>query len=169
MAIPSTITVERNATSADHPVLRAVKDYWQEKRAARLMPARRDINPAELKASLRQILLVDVLPDAEDFRYRLLGSRLRPYFPHEATGRTMREALAPFGEFTVMATLEVYRMVVEGRAPVRVTGPGDTFAQPSKFFEAMLLPLGDDDETVNMVFGAFEFDWLDPVTLQADG
>jgi hypothetical protein len=160
--IPSNIAVEINPASANHAALRAIKTYWDEKRGARRMPARADINPSELKTSLRQVLLVDVLPGADDFRYRLLGSRLRPYFPVEATGQTMRAALAPFGTTTVEGSLEVYRTVVAQRAPLRVAGPGDNFAQPSKFFEAMLLPLGETDDAVNMIFGAFEFDWRPP-------
>lgn len=159
MTLPPNVAVEINPAGASHAALRAVKTYWEEKRGPRRMPARADINPSELKTSLRQVLLVDVMPGANDFRYRLLGSRLRPYFPNEATGQTMRVALAPFGPVTVEGTIEVYRLVATERAPVRITGPGDNFAQPSKFFEAMLLPLGESDDAVNMIFGAFEFDW----------
>jgi hypothetical protein len=158
MSLPAKVTIEPNPASADHAALRAVKDYWNEKRGDRRMPARRDVLPGELKAYLPQILLVDVLPGATDFRYRLVGSRLRPYFPREATGKTMREALAPFGAETVSSTIEVYRTVA-GCTPLRITGPGHLYAQQSKFFEAMLLPLSDDDKDVNMIFGAFEFEW----------
>ena len=49
-----------------------------------------------------------------------------------------------------------------GGVALRITGPRDAFAQASKFFEAMLMPLGDDEETVTKIFGAFEFDWRKP-------
>ena len=160
-AIPEIVIVP-DPQSADHPVLHAVRDYWHAKRGARLMPSRRDVNPADIKWCLPQVLLVDVLPGEGNLRYRLLGSRLRPYFPQEATGRLMRDALAPFGEYTVTSSLAVYQAVVSGRTPLRITGPGGHFAQASKFFEAMLMPLSDDGETVNMIFGAFEFDWVKP-------
>jgi hypothetical protein len=159
MSLPSGVKIEPNPVSADHAALRAAKDYWDEKRRDRRMPARRDIQPAEMKLYLPQILLVDVLPGATDFRYRLVGSKLRPYFPREATGKTMREALAPFGEATVSSTIAVYQTVA-AQTPLRVTGPGHLYGQQSKFFEAMLLPLSDDDKTVNMIFGAFEFEWI---------
>jgi hypothetical protein len=158
MSLPAKVTIEHNPASADHAALRAVKAYWEEKRGERRMAARRDILPAELREYLPQILLVDVLPGATDFRYRLVGSKLRPYFPREATGKNMREALAAFGENTVSSTLEVYGTVAAG-TPLRITGPGHLYAQQSKFFEAMLLPLSDDDREVNMIFGAFEFEW----------
>jgi hypothetical protein len=158
--IPQDVVIERDPTSAHHPVLDAVLRYWDGKRGQRRMPSRADIDPKEIKTLLPQVLLVDVLSGGTDFRYRLLGSRLRPYFPVEATGRIMSEALSPFGEVTVAATLSVYRTVAIERAPLRIIGPGETFSQPSKFFESILLPLGDDDEKSNMIFSAFEFDWV---------
>jgi hypothetical protein len=136
--------------------------YWEKSAARGLMPARADIDPREIKALLPQVLLVDVLEGGGDFRYRLLGSKLRPYFPSEATGQAMSTALAPFGPQTVEATLAVYRKVAIECIPLRITGPGETYAQESKFFEAVLLPLGENEGPANMIFGAFEFDWIRP-------
>ena len=161
--LPAGVTIERDPPSADHSVIRNVMAYWEARRGARKMPARRDIRPEEIKNLLPQVLLVDVLSGGADFRYRLLGTRLRPYFPREATGQTMRAALAPFGEQTVAATLAVYGAVANERIPLRITGPGETFAQASKFFEAILMPLGDSDDVASMIFGAFEFDWVVPI------
>ena len=156
MDIAPDVIVETNPVSLDHAVLRDVKAYWDALRGTRRMPQRADIRPADIKLLLPQVLLADVLDD--DFRYRVVGSRLQPYFPLEATGKLFREALAPFGEATVVATLGAYRLVADERAPLRVKGPGHHFAQASKFFEAILMPLGDEDR-VTMIFGAFEFDW----------
>lgn len=156
MDIAADVIVEISPVSLDHAVLRDVKAYWDARRGTRRMPERGDIRPADIKLLLPQVLLADVLD--EDFRYRVVGSRLQPYFPVEATGKLFRVALAPFGDATIAATLSAYRTVVDMRAPLRVKGPGHHFAQESKFFEAILLPLGDDDR-VTMVFGAFEFDW----------
>jgi len=158
--IPPEVRIERQPQSADHAILRSVKAYWDMKRGARRMPARSDIKPAEIKELLPQVLLVDVLSGGNDFRYRLLGTKLRPYFPEEATGKTMSAALAPFGKETVKATLAVYSVVAAERVPLRITGPGETFAQHSKSFEALLMPLGDVDDVAEMIFGAFEFDWI---------
>src|SRR5690349_8298694 len=52
--------------------------YWQAKRGGRAMPARADIDPAEIKALLPYMILVDVIYDTEaglDFVYRLVGTR----------------------------------------------------------------------------------------------
>ena len=162
MDTPANVTVTFNPASATHDALREAKRYWDEKRGGRRIASRSDIRPSDLKPWLPQIILVDVMPEAKDFRYRLIGTKLRPYFPSEATGLLFSDALAPFGAATVAATLGVYRSIVAKRAAALVNGPGHYYAQESKFFEAMLMPLGDDDTSVTMIFGAFEFDWMKP-------
>lgn len=157
-ALPPGVTVELIPRSVTHPALRAVKHYWDGLCINRRIPSRKQIIPHDLKSCLPQLLLADVLE--RDFRYRLLGTRLRLYFPVDATGKTMSEALAPFGAETVAATLTVYRSVVEEGAPLLVKGLGSLFARPSKFFEAVLMPLSENDKDVSMILGAFEFDWM---------
>ena len=40
------------AAFADEPILLSLYHYWKRKRAARRMPARKDIDPGELTASV---------------------------------------------------------------------------------------------------------------------
>jgi len=94
-----------------------------------------------------------------DFRYRLVGTQLRPFFHFEPSGKLMSEAMAPFGEATVHATLDIYRGVIERGAPMRITGSGSLFGQDPKFFDAWLAPLSDDGVTANMILGTFIFVW----------
>lgn len=140
-------------------MLSFVRDYWERKRGTRAMPTRHDISPAQLKPQLPHILLVDVIDGGKDFRYRLIGTQLRQFFPGDPTGRVMSEVLAPFGAASVEATLGSYRGVMQKRAPMRITGSGSWFAQSPKYFDSMLTPLSDDGETINMIFGAFLFEW----------
>ena len=49
--------------------------YWESKRSGRRMPARRDFDPVfEVPRLLPWIVLVDVLHEPLDFRFRLIGS-----------------------------------------------------------------------------------------------
>jgi hypothetical protein len=141
------------------PVLAFVRDYWQAKRGERCMPSRNDISPAQLKTQLPHILLADVVDDGADFRYRLVGTHLREFFPAEPSGKLMSSVIAPFGGRTLEATLSAYRAVVTRRTPVRMTGGGSWFDQTTKYFDAYLAPLSDDGATANMVLGAFVFKW----------
>jgi len=158
MDAPREVIIEFNPRSFTRFELVVIHSYWQSKRRARRMPPRADIVPSELTLHLPQILLVDVLDGGKNFRYRLLGTRLTPYFPQMATGRTFTEPLAPFGAETVAGTIAVYRSIVNERQAALVKGPGKYYHQDAKTFEAVLMPLSDDDLNVTMVFGAFEFE-----------
>jgi hypothetical protein len=140
-------------------VLASVRDYWHAKRGGRTMPGRADISPAQIKPQLPHILLADVIDGGRDFRYRLVGTLLQPFFPSQPSGKLMSETIAPFGEATLKATLECYRSVISRGAPVRLTGSGAWFGQHPKHFDALLAPLSEDGATVNMILGTFIFVW----------
>ena len=48
----SGVVTEINPNRPANPTLAFLKDYWEQKRAGRLMPARGDIKPAEMKQHL---------------------------------------------------------------------------------------------------------------------
>jgi hypothetical protein len=151
--------VDRNPEVAEPQLLAALRAYWARKRDGREMPRREDIVPGEIKYQLTHVLLADVIDGGRDFRYRLVGSGLHRSFTAVPTGRLMSEALAPFGEDTVHGTIAAYRQVVLSRAPLRLRGAGALYGQDPKYFDALLMPLSDDGTSVNMIFGAFFFDW----------
>lgn len=142
-----------------HPVLAAVLAYWNEKRGGRAMPSRAEINPLELREHLGWILILDVLPDFADFRYRLIGTKVASYFGEDATGRTVGEAFAPFGASVVKGILAVHRKTARDRVPVRAHGAAAWLADGYDHFESLYLPLSDDGETANMILSAFVFDY----------
>jgi hypothetical protein len=144
---------------AEPNLLAFVRDYWQRTRGGRTMPGRMDIAPTDMKAHLPHILLVDVINDGEDFRYRLVGSQLQRYFDGNPTGKLMSETLAVFGADTVRDTLDAYRLAVVRGTPVRIRGTGAIYRQDLKYFDALLTPLSDDATRVNMIFGTFLFAW----------
>lgn len=155
---PRDVVIEFDPRTFTRFELAVIHEYWNSKRRGRRMPSRADIVPAELTLHLPQILLADVLDEGKEFRYRLLGTRLTPYFPDRATGKTFTEALGPFGAVTVNGTIAVYRSIVNERGAALIKGPGEYYHQDAKMFEAILMPLSDDDSNANMIFGAFEFE-----------
>lgn len=131
--------------------IRQMLAYWQRKRAGRRMPARADIDPAEMKAMLPFMILVDVNYDAAgaaDFVYRLVGTREVEIRGADPTGQRVAEAYhGPSAE----NALDCYRQAVENRAPYLddeyFVRDGDRFADEANLF----LPLSNDGEKVNMV------------------
>lgn len=159
MKTPPLPDVELDRATEWPDLLSSVRDYWLEKRGQRAMPSRADVSPAEIKAQLPHVLLADVIEGGKYFRYRLIGRELARFFHSDPTGKLMDDALAPFGEETVDATLASYRSVVERRAPMRLTGAGSIYGQDPKRFDAFLAPLSEDGTTVNMILGTFVFVW----------
>lgn len=143
----------------DHPVLAAVKAYWDDKRGERLMPSRAEIDPIELREHLGWILLLDVIGDYADFRFRLIGTKVTRYFFTDTTGKTVTEAFARFGPAAVNGVLAVYRKTARDCIPMRAYGDAGWLGQAFYDFDALYLPLSDDGVTANKILSAFTFDY----------
>ena len=154
----SGIQNEIDPQSLENPVLAFLKAYWDEKRGLRAMPARADINPADMKEHLGWVMLLDALPDFLDFRYRVIGTRVTRYFVSESTGKTVTEVFAPYGEAAVSGVQAVYRKAARDKIVVRSYGGAGWLGQSFLDFDALAMPLSDDGETANMVMSIFTFD-----------
>ena len=130
-----------------HPDIQAVVAYWRRKAGARRMPSRADIDPAELKPYLARITLVDVVPDARRFVYRLVGTGEVQVRGHDPTGKSVRDGYFAASPDEAMAR---YERVCNSCAPYYEI---DNFQVVDRYVcEANLfLPLSDDDATVNKI------------------
>lgn len=146
------------ASAFDSPVLTAVHAYWNTRRGNRQMPARKDIQPSDLRQHLGWLFLADVLPDMEDFRYRLVGQMVGAYFGIEGTNQTLKGVFARFGKLSVDTTLYIYRKAVTSKQPLRLTGQANWDGNGLEPYETVYLPLSDDDNSVNIILSAFVFD-----------
>src|SRR5271165_4002420 len=70
--------------------------YWQAKRGARLMPARSDIDPADIPALLPYVMLIEKA--GNQFLYRLVGSGVVREVGHDATGTYVGSYLSVPGQ-----------------------------------------------------------------------
>lgn len=154
----SGVSSEIDPQHLEHPVLSFLKDYWERKRAGRAMPARADIRPAEMKEHLGWIVLVDVLPDFADFRYRTVGTRVAQYFLNDSTGKTITEAFSSYGEAAVGGVLAVHRKCARDQVVLRSYGGAGWLGRSFLDFDTLYLPLSDDGVTANMILSAFTFD-----------
>src|SRR5687767_8504417 len=82
--------------SIEHPDLRTLYDYWNERRRGRRWPARADINPLELKAVLGNLSLIDVAPTSPPrFTFRLVGTLFSQRIGQDLTGKTVDDIPDP--------------------------------------------------------------------------
>jgi hypothetical protein len=119
--------------------------YWSDKRRGRSMPARADLKVPELRPWLGYVNLVEVSRDPLDFRYRVFGTHIAEAIGIDLTGESISQN--PNG---VAELRQGYEEVVERKAPLYQVHEMAGFKGAFRHHR-ILLPLSDDDETVNMV------------------
>jgi hypothetical protein len=138
-----------------HRILRNLHQYWLDKKGTRIAPARRDIEPGELRELLPYLFLVDVELRPVRFRFRLVGTGIVEAFGIDATGRYVEDL-----DFSDRApsVLAYYSAVVTTREPschaVHFTRGGKRHL----IYERIILPLSSDGMSVDMLLGGLCFD-----------
>jgi hypothetical protein len=148
---------ETNPANVKRPELQFILDHWNAIRGERAMPSRADIVLRDLKAQLGWISLIDVLPDTDDFRYRLIGTRIIRYFRGDTTGKTVTESFVLVPEAGAMM-LALLRSVVQNRLVVRSFGNLAWMGNDFEDFESLFLPFSDDGTAVTMIMNPFVYD-----------
>ncbi len=156
--LPPGVDITVDPAHLANPTLAVLLDYWNAKRGARPMPARKDIRPNELKEHLGWVNLVDVLPGGQDFRYRLIGTLVTEYFLAESTGQTVSQAYARRGSAVQSTVLQLFSATARNRKVIYASGAPNTLARGFEAYESLFFPPSDDGETVNVIMNAFVFD-----------
>ncbi|MCM0020945.1 MAG: PAS domain-containing protein [Tagaea sp.] len=146
---------------------RRLFEYWREKRGARKMPCRADLEPGDIPDLLPDIALVDVFGDAPYLRYRLVGTRQVAARGLDPTGKPVSEGhlgrdLPGMRE----QVISNYRRVIESGRPLfrdtSIAGHdnrGDILLGGRLIARfSLFLPLSAGGETVDMilVYSRFE-------------
>ena len=125
--------------------LRRLLDSWESRRGGRRMPARADIDPADIGFVLGYIMMVDVHHDPLRFYFRLIGTRTPRRHGIDFTGYFADELPLPEVSAAIQAS---YTEAVEARAPSRVLR--DQVHDGVRVnWEVLRLPLSNDGECVD--------------------
>lgn len=124
--------------------------YWFDLRGDRLMPERRDIDPAAVPSLLPKMWLWDVVPERKDFRCRLAGEEICALF-----GRNPRGTL--LGEWVPMGIVDVarprYQRVIDEPAICLASGMSYVADNKHAWCERVITPMTDGDANPAIVFG----------------
>jgi hypothetical protein len=141
--------------------------YWLAKRGSRSMPARSDINPADIPALLPYMMLVDKLDN--QLRWRLVGTAAVREIGRDPTGSIVGAHISTAPE-TAAAVRATYERVFSTAHPIFSTGELEVKSGANHNISVLLLPLSDDGAGVNMavstLIACFNFgvtastDWL---------
>lgn len=124
-------------------------DYWEAKKDARTMPRRKDIAFPDIVRVMPHTVIFDVIGDVENYRYRLVGTKVRNNTYEDYTGRLLTELEGKGPGSKVWDYLDTVR---RDRAPlfreVPYVGPKKGLFQTTLLF----LPLANDYENTDMIF-----------------
>ena len=131
-----------------HPLTSEIFRCWEAKRGIRQLPARADIDSADLRKHLPGILIVEVVADERHYVYRLVGTREVMARGADPTCQAVGERF--FGS-TRERVLGNYDYVVERRSYLL---DKESFVMPDGKVgdeEALFLPLVSDGENVDQI------------------
>lgn len=97
------------------PIVSALHRYWLSKHVDGRLPSRSDIDPADIKPLLPNVLLGNIQWDPFRVFYRLVGTRIVE-FRGELTGHYL-DSVSWLGQETRTATQDAYQMVAQSRRP----------------------------------------------------
>jgi len=129
--------------------------YWRSKAGTRRMPARKDLDPLEMKEWLGNLLLLE-FPTGKfiEFRYRLEGTNIEEFYDARRTGRGVEAMTAESERKSVLPQWEaVFDQACPAYYETDIWSSEGKLARQIK----LLLPLSDDGEHVNMILGAIYF------------
>jgi hypothetical protein len=139
----------------DDPLLREIYAYWRGKRGARRMPARRDIDPAEVPQLLPHLLISAVIDGGDRFRYRLAGTAITRAIGRDPTGKLIDDLIS--GSYCEHIT-GLHRTVCRERAALFAESEAEMGERDKHFFaKRLLLPLSDDGAQVNQILSLVLF------------
>lgn len=148
---------EQSITDFDHDNIpwaggKTLYSWWQETRADRPYPNRKDFFPAAAAKLLPAIQLIDVGGPDRLYSVRLAGTAITEILGFDPTG-------IPLDELPNTETVRtVYDWVVDNKKPLlRLNTPIRWGDKDFISFSVLILPLGPDAEDVSMLLMHFHF------------
>lgn len=127
---------------------RELLHYWERVRGRHDMPAREDVDPADIPRILPHIGLIDIVEPGPRFRYRLVGAALSACFSERLEGRFVEDCKAP--DYAAYLCT-VYQLPYSLRRPVLVQERTAFITGCERAYSRLLLPLGRDHRTPDMI------------------
>ncbi|MCB9959011.1 MAG: PAS domain-containing protein [Rhodospirillaceae bacterium] len=117
-------------------------DHWMARRRdLGRLPAQSELDPADMKTALQNLLIIDYDGERADYHVRLAGSSVREMLKVEPTGKYIRDVCGPAFAGELLERYDAVRL--SGRPHLmRLVTAVDT-RRPYRFHR-LLLPLGGD-------------------------
>lgn len=133
-----------------HPSCREIYDYWTRIKGTEPAPRRGDVEPAILRAVLRDTFILEVA-EGDIYRYRLAGTRICSAYCRELKGRNF---LDEFGDADRGRLAPMLASTTTRAMPILTQLTGWTARGFRLEFEMVLLPLRHSGLRYDRILGA---------------
>jgi hypothetical protein len=135
----------------ENPLIQKALNIWESTRGLHTMPSRAAMSPRVMSGLLRNTVLVRVIGRAEEFEFRIVGDAIVQAQGASLQGMTMAQVDLVLPGYGAMLQ-SVYLNTYNARAPLAFRGWYVRDADGrSMFHESLVMPLGDDGETVDHI------------------
>ena len=131
-----------------HWALTALLDLWRAAHRGSALPRRADISPASFGRAMPHVTLIDIVGNPPRYRWRLIGSHVTRRLGRDLSGRWFDEVYGPEALNRLTAT---YGLSLEHRVAIRFTGSMAFAGKDHIPYEAVHMPLVDDEDRVCML------------------
>jgi hypothetical protein len=136
------------------PRLMVLYKVWQDLAGDRIAPKKSEITPAQLRNIMTSVWIMDVVGDADDFRFRFAGDRIVQFMGQRYGGALLSEHRdKPFfgGMHLMLAHCATARDPI-ALGPMRSTYESREYLE----IEVAALPLSEDGAKVDAICGGFD-------------
>jgi len=138
-------TAEVTPETTANPIIHELYRYWEGKRGAAALPAKRDFDPLDQPRAFGMLMILERLDDG-DYLYRLHGLKAAEMFGRDLTGHRLREVAGDVARFFIAKydrCLELGRPLYVLHRPVQM--------RTVAVLERLLMPFADDAGTARFV------------------
>jgi hypothetical protein len=140
----------------ESPLLIALLQMWEAKRAGRRFPTREEISPRDMAKFLRHVTLYRLAPDGSDFEYRVMGDAAVQAWGHNFSGcnaARLNDIEPGMGDVFQRLCASIAR---RGEA-LALRGTLSKAGHEHVGQESLFVPLGPDDQTVSHILSVTWF------------
>jgi hypothetical protein len=144
-------SIENLLARIQHPILKRMVAFWDEKRQGRDWPLRADLDPLEFRFAVGYVSLIDIIPASNSgprrYFFRLDGTRQVDLFGVDFTGKFLDQVAGTAG--TLVAE-QSYGAVADLGEPQYHARQVEFHDRPIQY-EVVILPLSRSGERVDML------------------
>ncbi|MEJ1969180.1 MAG: PAS domain-containing protein [Rhizomicrobium sp.] len=136
----------------ENAVTRTATNYWRMLRGARNLPPRAALSPRDMRAILRNVVLLRLIDGGRDYEYRIVGDMFAWAYDKQFRGLCLSQVEKAAPEHGARMR-GLYEHVRATAVPLAIQGWVGRDVPDSNFvyYETVLLPLGDDGQTVDHI------------------